>query len=70
MHQSCTYRIEVRGQLEEKAFNKTSPLQVTVVRTDPAAAHFTTCTDQAGLVGLIRHLHGQGFLLLSLYRER
>ncbi len=69
MHKSCTYRIEVRGRVEETAFNQTSPLQVTVVQTGPAATHCTVCTDQAGLVGLIRRLHGQGFVLLSVTRE-
>ena len=70
MQDICTYHIEVRGQVDEDAFNATSPLQMTVVRVDPAATRFTICADQSGLVGLIRHLHGQGFVLLSIYRER
>jgi hypothetical protein len=70
MHDICTYQIKVRGQLDENAFNATSPLQVTVVRVDTAATRFTICTDQSGLIGLIRHLHGQGFVILSVCRER
>ena len=70
MHDICTYQIEVQGQVDEKEINATSPLQMTVVRADPAATLFTICTDQSGLVGLIRHLHGHGFVLLSVYRER
>jgi hypothetical protein len=70
MHDICTYQIEVQGQVDENAFNATSPLQMTVVRVDTAATLFTICADQSGLIGLIRHLHGHGFVLLSVYRER
>jgi len=65
-----TYRIEVQGQVDENVFNATSPLQVMVVRRDTGTTLFTICADQAGLIGLIRHLHGQGFVLLSAIRER
>jgi hypothetical protein len=70
MHDICTYQIEVRGQVDENAFNASSPLQMTVVRVDMAATLFTICTDQSGLIGLMRHLHRHGFVLLSVYRER
>lgn len=70
MHDICTYHVEVRGQVDENTFNATSPLQMTVVRVDTAATLFTIRTDQSGLIGLIRHLHGRGFLLLSVTCER
>lgn len=70
MHDICTYHIEVQGRVEESAFNATSPLQTTVIRTNSADALFTICADQSGLIGLIRYLHGHGFVLLSVYRER
>ena len=70
MHDMCNYQIEVRGQVDVKSFNATSPLQTTVIRTDKAATLFTIRTDQSGLIGLIRHLHGQGFVLLSVACER
>jgi hypothetical protein len=70
MHDICTYHVEVCGQVDENVFNATSPLQMTVVRVDTAATLFTIRTDQSGLVGLIRHLHGQGFVLLSVTCER
>jgi hypothetical protein len=69
MQDICTYQIEVRGQVDESAFNVTSPLQMTVVRMNPATTLLTTHTDQSGLIGLIRHLHGHGFMLLSVTRE-
>jgi hypothetical protein len=76
MHDICTYYVKVHGQVDEKVFNAASPLQMTVVRVHAdekqsiAATLFTVRTDQSGLVGLIRHLHQQGFVLLSLCREQ
>ena len=65
-----TYRIEVRGQVDENDLNSMSPYKMTVVRVDTAATLFTIRTDQSGLIGTIRHLHGQGFVLLSVTCER
>ena len=70
MHDICTYHIEVRDQMNENVFNATSPLQITVVQMDSAATLFTICADQSGLIGLIRYLHRQGFVILSIYREQ
>ena len=76
MHESCIYQIEVRGQVDESDLNAMGPLQTTVVRADAdeelpnAATLFTIYADQSGLIGLIRHLHGRGLVLLSLTRER
>ena len=68
MQETYTYHIEVQGQVDEKDFNRTSPLRVTVKRTDSATTSLTLHADQSGLVGLIRHLHHQGFVLLSMSR--
>ncbi len=83
MNELCTYQIEVLGQVDEKDVSAGGPLQVALVRmsadnagpdegkTRPyASTLFTVCTDQSGLVGLLRHLHGRGLVLLSMYRER
>lgn len=69
MQETCTYRIEVQGQVDENELNKMSPLQISVTRKDTTTTLFLTRTDQSGLIGLIRYLHGQGFLLLSITRE-
>jgi hypothetical protein len=66
MQELNTYRIEIQGQIEEKNFNATSPYRITKVRANPDVTLFTICTDQSGLVGLIRHLHQQGYVLLSI----
>jgi hypothetical protein len=70
MDELCTYRIEVRGQADESDLTAMSPLQMTVVRVDTTATLFSVCTDQSGLIGLLRHLHGRGLVLLSVLRER
>lgn len=70
MDDICTYQIEVRNGFDEKAFNASSPLQMTVVRVDPAVTLLAAHADQSGLIGLLRHLHQQGYVLLSLYREQ
>jgi hypothetical protein len=41
-----------------------------VVQADLDITRFTVHTDQSGLIGLIRHLHGRGFVLLSVSHER
>lgn len=70
MDDICIYHIKVGDKVDEDAFNAASPLQMTVVKADSDATLFTICSDQSGLVGLIRHLHRQGFVLLSVSRER
>jgi hypothetical protein len=70
MHNICTYRMEVRGQVDENVFSATSPLQITVVQMDSMATVFTVSTDQSGLIGLLRHLHQQGFVILSVRRQQ
>ena len=70
MDDICTYQIAVRGRMDENELNAASPIQMTVVRGDTNATLFTICADQSGLVGLIRHLHGRGVVLLSVYREQ
>jgi len=64
-----TYHICVLGEMDENTFNKKSPLHIKVIHTDKSATLFTVCSDQAGLIGLIRYLHGQGFVLLSVHRR-
>jgi hypothetical protein len=69
MQEICTYLIEIQGKLEEKEFNQTSPYRITEVRAKPDATLFTIYADQSGLIGLVRHLHHHGFVLLSMQRK-
>lgn len=70
MDELCTYQIEVRNGFDEEAFNASSPLQVTVVRVDRGITFLAAHADQSGLIGLLRHLHQQGYVLLSVCREQ
>lgn len=69
MHNICTYHIEVQGKVDEMALNAASPITVYVDQTNEGTAQFTIRADQSGCVGLIRHLHQQGFVLLAMSRE-
>jgi len=70
MDDICTYLIQLCGQVNESDLNAMSPIQMTVVRVDTVATLFTIYTDQSGLIGLLRHLHGRGLVLLSVNCER
>ena len=61
-----TYRIQVHGLVEEEDINPTSPLRLTIEHVGETSTSVTFRTDQAGMIGLIRHLHGLGLVLLSL----
>jgi len=65
-----TYQIQLRGQVDEAEINTMSPLQMAMVQADADATLFTIYTDQTGLIGLMRHLHALGFVILSIVRER
>jgi hypothetical protein len=71
MHETIsTYQIEVEGRVDADVFNAASPLHVSVLRDDPRATLLAAQTDQSGLIGLLRHLHGQGFVLKSVCRKQ
>lgn len=63
------YQIKVQGQVEEREINAMSPLQINDVRIGQAVTVLVVHTDQSGMVGLIRHLHGRGFVFLSIAQE-
>lgn len=69
MEKICTYQIEVKGKIDQKAFNAGSPILIELEKQDQNSARFTALADQSGLIGLIRHLHHQGFLVLSVLRK-
>lgn len=69
MDKQCTYHMEVLNGLDEVEFNASAPLIIKVVKMNPQATQCQVVTDQAGLIGLMRHLHAQGFIILSLRRQ-
>ncbi len=64
----CTYRIRLRGPVEANELNALVPIQVRIVRKSQAATLISAHTDQSGLVGLLRCLHGLGYVILSIAR--
>ena len=68
MDDLCIYQIVVRDPVSETDLNRLSPVQV-VAQVAPAATHLSAQTDQSGLIGLLRHLHALGFVILSMSRQ-
>ena len=66
MDDICLYEVQIRGQVDENDLNSMSPTTMTIERAEPASTYIHVRTDQAGMIGLIRHLHGLGFFLLSI----
>jgi hypothetical protein len=63
-----TYLVQLRGKVDEGEINATSPIHMTVARTGTDASLLAMSTDQSGLIGLLRHLHGLGYVLVSVRR--
>lgn len=68
MDDMCLYHIQLRGQVDEAEINPMSPLQLVREWGEPAVTQFSIYTDQSGLIGLTRHLHNSGFVLLGIQR--
>ena len=67
------YQIEVRGQVDSEDLIAMSPLQIRLVQKAEKSdadgtTRFTICTDQSGFIGMLRHLHARGLVLLSTQR--
>jgi len=69
MDDACTYFIQLRGQVAADEINARSPLLLTLLNADSTSTRLSITTDQAGLIGLLRHLHGLGFVILSISRS-
>lgn len=64
MNDTRLYLIRLEGLVSEETINASSPIEAMVTQIDT----FTQCavhTDQSGLMGLLRHLHARGLVLLS-----
>jgi hypothetical protein len=64
-----TYLIELQGSVEVDELNARAPLKILPVRADSATTLISATSDQAGLIGLLRHLHGLGFQFISITCE-
>lgn len=66
MKDDHTYLIQLRGPVDIDELNTIGPLEVKPIQVNTTATSFTFCTDQSGLMGLLRHLHARGHVLLSI----
>lgn len=64
-----TYQILIHGQVEEADIRPTSPLQFMVERGGETGTAIKVRTDQSGIIGLIRHLHGLGLVIIEMHYE-
>lgn len=65
------YEVTIQGCISKELLDESGPVQISEVRVDTARGITTLAgvfTDQVGMVGLIRHLHGLGIVLLALER--
>jgi hypothetical protein len=70
MNDLCVYTIRLRGQISENEINALVPLRLAGAGpVETCATSFSLCTDQSGLIGLTRSLHGLGFVILAVSRE-
>lgn len=68
MNDLCCYRIQIAGRANERELNAMSPLEMELDRAEDDSTRLSVQTDQAGLIGLVRHLHATGFVLISIDR--
>jgi hypothetical protein len=71
LDQHAPYVITVEGHVDETLVDRFGPVNIASVVEDGDRIVSTLSgivTDQAGVVGLIRHLHGLGIVLLSIER--
>jgi hypothetical protein len=69
MDDLACFELVVRDPVSEADLNRLSPVHVVVAQANPLAVHLSAQTDQAGLIGLMRHLHGLGFVILAMSRQ-
>ncbi len=66
MNDVCTYQIRVRGRVRAEDIAPFCPPGLAAECKECESTLLTFRTDQSGLVGLIRHLHGLGLVLLEM----
>ncbi len=69
MNDVQTYFILLRGRIDSQEIGGASPLRVKVECLDAQSTRLEVHTDQSGVIGLLRYLHGRGFVLLSVNCE-
>lgn len=72
MHPTVSYEIELAGFMDRawEDWLESPRIQTTVKDGQPVTQLTVQFHDQAGLIGLLRQLHGMGLELLSVTRLR
>jgi hypothetical protein len=71
----CEYLIQLHDQVDETEFNALSPIRVTAIhasdrdQSSTVGTRLLISTDQSGLIGLLRCLHGMGIVFLAIDRQ-
>ena len=60
------YRITLRGQIDAEFMEAYCPPETVLAGEGGAAILSNIHADQAGIVGLVRHLHNLGYTILAL----
>ena len=63
------YQVVIRGRVDEEWLRSfCSPVEISVEETKQTGelSVIDVCTDQSGIVGLVRRLHGLGMTILQL----
>ena len=66
MNDTRTYLIQLNGQIDIADLNTNSPLEMKGAEVPANRSSFIIQTDQSGLIGMLRHLHARGLVLLSV----
>ena len=72
LDQKGRYIIKIEGGVDATLVDWFGPIEITSVVADGAEVVTTLSgiiADQAGLVGLLRHLHNLGIVLLAVERQ-
>lgn len=65
MNDTRLYLILLDGQVSAETINANGPIESLVTQMD-TCTQCTVFSDQSGLIGLLRHLHALGLVLLSV----
>ncbi len=72
LDQPAAYVVKIQGSVDVQLADWLGPMEIDSHIADGERGITTLArvvTDQAGIVGLIRHLHGLGIVLLSVERR-
>ena len=65
MNDTRLYLIRLEGLVSDETINANSPIEALVMQME-TFTQCAVCTDQSGLIGLLRHLHARGLIILSV----